>query len=314
MATHAMESRMLPQDAQLSIEHYYARKHLDNYVREAINALPHIMELKAKALELLLQWLAEDHYEAKKERLNQLDVTSFPELIEDILVETAYCQAPQMFVSVTAQIAERLGFDNKADSIKTTAEIVAVLCDTDAYDLSKASKYASVMVQSNLPLPEELLDAAQRMQYMPPMVSEPVDIRNNFQSPYLSYNECQVLGRQNGHEGDLCLDVLNLQNQIPLRLAEDFLTTVPEVPSEPLANADQTLQWNTFVKVSRELYLLMFKHGNRFFIPNKVDKRGRLYSCGYHITPQGSPYKKAMVEFAEAEVVEGVPGVWPKND
>jgi DNA-directed RNA polymerase len=36
---------------------------------------------------------------------------------------------------------------------------------------------------------------------------------------------------------------------------------------------------------------------------HKYDKRGRTYSQGYHIQPQGSDWNKAVIEFADKEIV-----------
>jgi DNA-directed RNA polymerase len=48
---------------------------------------------------------------------------------------------------------------------------------------------------------------------------------------------------------------------------------------------------------------LMFTAGNRFYMTHKYDKRGRTYSQGYHINPQGNDWNKAVIEFADKEVI-----------
>ena len=50
----------------------------------------------------------------------------------------------------------------------------------------------------------------------------------------------------------------------------------------------------------------MLYHGNKFWLQNKVDKRGRIYTSGYHISPQGSSFKKAMINLANKEIVTGL--------
>ena len=54
------------------------------------------------------------------------------------------------------------------------------------------------------------------------------------------------------------------------------------------------------------MFILMLNQGNRFYETHKVDKRGRLYSIGYHLNTQGSAFQKAMIELADEEIVEGV--------
>ena len=43
---------------------------------------------------------------------------------------------------------------------------------------------------------------------------------------------------------------------------------------------------------------------NEFYLTNRVDKRGRLYSCGYAINTQGTAYNKACIEFCEEEFID----------
>ena len=204
-------------------------------------------------------------------------------------------------------MAHRMGFDRHEDSIKTVSEVIAVLCGTDAYDISKEDAYASLKIVSCIPLSNELQIMIERSTYLPPMVCPPDLVTNNYESPYLTHNESQILGRNNSHTGDICLDVINIQNHTALTLDKDFLNTVDEEPSYELDTAEKVQEWNTFLEQSREIYRLMIASGNQFYLTNRVDKRGRLYAMGYHVTTQGTPYKKASIELAKQEVVTGVP-------
>ena len=116
-----------------------------------------------------------------------------------------------------------------------------------------------------------------------------------------------MLGKKNGHDGDLCLDVINKQNAIPLRLDLEFLTTVEEQPSFELDTPEKIQNWSVFKQQSYEIYRLL--KDDPFYLTNRVDKRGRLYAQGYHVSTQATGFKKAMIEFAEPETVEGVPGL-----
>lgn len=307
---------MLPEDIQRSNEYLFCKKHLDGYIEKAILENPDMMQKIHLGVFALEQWLNQDsygsgsvqHIASKKARLNQLQAFDLTGLVTKILGNIAYCQVPETFVSVTSELAGVLGFDDKKDSITTVAELVAVLCcSADAFDIIKESPEATMMVQSKIPLPKELTDAVIRSKYPLPMVSEPREIESNFESPMLTFNECQILGKGNAHAGDICLDVINLQNQIPLKLDLEFLSTVEEDPTYALDSVEKFQNWSQFKKESYETYYLLAKQGNKFYLTNKVDKRGRLYACGYHTTPQGSAFKKASLEFYHEEVVEGVP-------
>ena len=96
-------------------------------------------------------------------------------------------------------------------------------------------------------------------------------------------------------------------NKVALRLDTDFLSTVEEEPTFDLDTQDKEEGWAHFKKQSTYFYHMMATQGNRFYLTHKVDKRGRIYSHGYHINTQGSAFKKAMLELADAELIQGVP-------
>ena len=131
-------------------------------------------------------------------------------LVTDIFVGVAYCLREELFTSVTAQMASRLRFSDKTEAITTTAELMAVLCNTDAFDIRKPAVYASLMIISRIQLSDKLVDFIDNSQYLPPMVCEPLELKTNFDSGYLTHNDSLILGSGNHHDGDICLDVLNL--------------------------------------------------------------------------------------------------------
>ena len=310
-----MTAQMLPRDRQLAIEYTYSRKFIDQYIESEIKDNPDTWA-KVQAGVQLLEDYRSTHYTTtrqgqevpwnnKNQRMAQIQQLDLEPLVLQIFVGVAYCQIPELFVSVTAQLAERLAFDDKKDSIQTIAEMVAVLCQTDAFDIIKPSEQASLLIESRIPLSNQLLNYVAQSTYLPPMVCPPKEVTHNYESGYLTHNECLVLGSKNGHDGDLCLDVINTQNAVPLKLDLEFLSTVEENPTFDLDTPDKIQNWSQFKQESYHVYRLI--KDQTFYLTNRVDKRGRLYAGGYHITTQGTGFKKAMVEFAEEEIVEGVP-------
>ena len=55
----------------------------------------------------------------------------------------------------------------------TVAELLAVLCNTEAFDITKDDPNASLMVESRIPLPNELVALIDNSQFLPPMVCAP---------------------------------------------------------------------------------------------------------------------------------------------
>lgn len=298
---------MLQIQRQINIEEQYNRKHIDKYIRTEIEANPDMQAKIDQGIQLITEYMGKDYYDSKNARIAQLQGMDLRTLVTEMFVGVSYCQIEELFTSVTAMMAGRLRFSDKLDAIKTIAELMAVLCLTDAFDILKADKADSLTVVSRIPLSADTLRFIENSQYLPPMVCEPLELTNNYSSGYLTHNDSLILGTGNHHDGDLCLDVLNKLNQIPLRLDTDFLSTIEEDPTFVADTPEKAQQWDNFKRQSYEFYLLIAQYGNRFHLTHKVDKRGRIYSQGYHINTQGTAFKKACIELAEPEVVMGVP-------
>lgn len=295
------------QEAQIAQEETYSRKHINKHIENFIKSDPGAYAKVTQGVELLQVWLKQPYHKEKQARLAQLDPLNLEELTLDIYVRIAYCQVPELFVSITAQLAAKLGFDNHRDSILTIAEVTSILAITDAFDIIKGSTFESLNIVNLLTMPTELIDRINRCMYLPPMLCPPQKVESNYESGYLTHNDSLILGSDNAHNEDICLDVLNTQNQIALSLSIEFLEQVPEAPPKAPEDQDQCNFWRTFIQQSIDLYMSIVAHGNRFYLTNKVDKGGRLYSQGYHINTQSYPYKKAMIEFADKQQVTGVP-------
>ena len=294
--------------AQELIEQNFNRKHIDVKLKEAIEANPKTMKQLEQGVLLVEKLLSGTYYKSKQHRYDQMTELELHDVVMDIFIGVCYCQIPELFTSVTAQMSARLQFSDRVDAIATVAEMMAVLCETDAFHIDKETPQSSLMVVSAIELPDELLEWVNHSQYLPPMVCEPLELTHNYSSGYLTHNDSLVCGKGSPHhDGDLCLDVLNTMNRVKLKLNLDFLCKVEEQPTFEIENQDQKDGWSKFKEDSYYMYSLMAKQGNRFHLTHKVDKRGRVYACGYHINTGGAPFKKAMVEFANEELVTGVP-------
>lgn len=299
---------MLPEDMQLANERRFARQHIDGYLRDYIASDVELVTAVCKGVELLDQWVnGYFSYESKRIRVSALKTMDLNELVLDIIVGSAYCRAPELFTSFTAQMAGKLGFDDKLDSIKTVAEITAVLCETNLFDLIKNDRFDSWKIQSNIELDLRLQEFIKNSCFLPPLVMQPKILKHNKDTPYLTIGQESRILNKGHHNEDICLDVINKKNATELCLDVEFLCRVEEIPNSPLDSPEKVTAWNDMKVQSYEFYHLMVAQGNRFHLDHKPDKRGRLYAVGYHISTQGSPIKKAMIELAKQEVVTGVP-------
>lgn len=329
MDTHA---QILAQEA---IEKRYSRKHIDGYIRAAIRENPVNQAKVDKGVALVKEWLDGTYRPEKMERLAQLKAfvptdADVQKMVIDIFVGIAYVQKPQLMSSLNVQLSGRLGFDDREDAIQTVAELLSVLCLTDAFDITKENRMASLMVVNCLELPEKVLEYIEHSEYLPPMVCSPLELESNYDSGYLTHKDSLILGNGNHHDGNICLDVLNIANSVKLKLDVDFLLALEEDKSFELKSEDEFNEWveikkkhkqfpsyahyvayvegmwEMFKGTSAKMYITMIASGNEFHLTHKVDKRGRIYSQGYHINTQGNPYKKAMIDLANEEIVEGV--------
>lgn len=321
--------------AQEAIERKYSRKHIDGYIRAAIRDNPVNQSKVDKGVALIKDWMEGQYRPEKEARIKQLkafapDDAAVAKTVTDLFVGIAYVQKPQLMSSLNVQLAGRLGFDDREQAIKTVAEMLSVLCLTDAFDITKENRMASLMVVSRIELPEKVLRFIEHSEYLPPMVCEPLELENNYDSGHLTIKESLILGNGNHHDGNICLDVLNIANSVKLKLDVDFLLALEEDKSFELKSEDEFNEWvvikkkhkqfptyasyvayvegmwETFKGTSAKMYMEMVENGNEFCLTHKVDKRGRIYSQGYHINTQGNPYKKAMIDLANEEIVEGV--------
>ena len=325
-----MHETLFDVEAQKSLELRYNRKFIDQRVRAEFTQEPEFVEKINEGVELVKAYLSEDYsYASKNERLAQLEGIDLYNLVLEVFVATAYCVNPSLLTSVAAQLSSRLGMSDKPSALTTAAELLAVLCETDMFNITKAAVGDSLMVQSCVELSEDTINFSNNSQFLPPMVCKPLELTDNYSSGYLMHKDSLILKSGNHHEGDICLDVLNKVNSVKLSLDTDFLSSVEEDGSEITVenmhkNAHkkgkciteaQALEavvqakdnWTDFKQQSYAFYTLMVDHGNQFYLTHRVDKRGRLYCSGYHISTQGSSFKKASINLAKTEVVTGVP-------
>lgn len=299
---------MLPEDMQKANEYRFARHHIDRYIRTYVTNDEELAPAISKGVQLVTDWINTDHsYESKRVRVSGLRGMDVQQLVLDIIVGSVHCRGLTMFTSFTAQMAGKLGFNDKLDSIKTVAEITAVLCETDLFDLEKNDKFDSWKIISNVGLSLQLEEYIKNCTFLPPLVVQPKTLRHNKDTPYLTIaNESLILNKGH-HNGDICLDVINKKNATALSIDTEFMCLVEETPNSPLDSPEKLRMWNDMKVQSYEFYVLMVAQGNKFHLHHKPDKRGRLYAVGYHISTQGSPIKKAMLELHHKEVVQGVP-------
>jgi len=309
---------------QLQMEAMYSKTNIKAKIQTDLEQSGLLMEMMGEAVQLLEEWLAKDHVylrkdgsrnEVKNERLAQLSKVDLGELVMNVMVTMMTVQKAELFTSVVGRLAGCLSYSNREDGIKTLSEVLAVTAPVGLFTIIR-DRGEQMMIMCEYSLPQKTRDFIQRTKYLPPMLCEPVIVENNYDSGYLTKKESLILGEGNYHNGDIGLDVINRFNQTALSLDLRLLKMYEEMPNHAFVGstkdgvftsaADKEAKFKTHMEESRETYVEIAAHDNKFWLTHKKDKRGRTYSQGYHISTQGTKFKKAVINFHHEELIEGV--------
>ena len=290
-------------NVQVGIEERFSAQHVSKLLREFTEESEAFHRKVLEGVKLLENWMKQSFHTSKQQRLEQLQYMDLEHLVSGIFRATMYAQKPVLFTAAVGMTVEQLGWDDKPAAIQTMAEILAVLCQTDVFDIYKETKVSSLMLVSNADL-GNIKKAMEMIQYMPPMIVEPLKVNHNRDTGYLTLKDSLILGgKHNHHEGNICLDVLDIQNKVCLMINTQFINSFTEVPKKSLETKEAEENWFQFKKKSDEMYRLVLRTGNRVWLTHRVDVRGRMYAQGYHLNTQGAAFKKALLELATEELV-----------
>lgn len=123
-----------------------------------------------------------------------------------------------------------------------------------------------------------------------------------------------ILGRGNNVGQSVNTNAINKLQSIAWSLNEDIFHLIHDelkASDEPLSAIEENERIKAYKLRDKETSAIMnylLDNGNHFYFGWKYDKRGRSYSQGYHINPQGNEYRKAMLSFANKEYLneEGI--------
>lgn len=160
-------------------------------------------------------------------------------------------------------------------------------------------------------IPEDIQAEIACYQYPLPLVIEPKELIDNKSCGYLTIKNESVICKDNYTEDDVCLDVINIQNRIKFRLNKQVASLTKNEwanlnhrkdGESEIKYQERVRAFNKYDAHARSLVNILANYP--LYLTNKVDKRGRLYSQGYFINPQGTDWNKACLEFEEEEVCE----------
>lgn len=296
---------------QIDIEETFSRKKIAGVIRQYLLQDSDVVEAIQSAKQALLEWSEQEYYASKNERIRQFmerHSERLDDLILDIFEVVLVHELPEQLVSVVGVLIGKLGLSDQSRGAVMVAELLTVLSSSGAFGVHKSGENqdAPWVVTSYWEVPSELRAYILHTKYLPPMVVEPLEVTQNFETGLLTERGSLILGKGNYHEKDICLDSINRFNRVPLKLNVELLCELGEEPKQEFKEADKRRQWRTFVDESYQTYRDLYRLGNQFWLTHRVDKRGRTYAQGYHISTQGNSFRKAIIEFADEEIIEGI--------
>ncbi len=306
---------------QEKIEKTFSKKFIVQQAVDDLLTCESIVNKLNRGIEYVNTWLNKDHDIDRELRLLAIRDLDIKELVLQVTACISLeCQKPMKLVSVASLCARHLGMSDKVEAIHTMAEIIAVLGETDLFDNKKTRE--GWIVISRVELDNEVTQYADNALYLPPLIIKPRKVRHNRDSGYITQRgESLILGfYENHHDDNICLDVINILNSNEYELDTDFIDNNDMEWSEPEFEEGKHTHYeeeqitamskdyfeNYFKEQSKFFFKLMKHHGNSLYITNKVDKRGRIYSQGFHINPQGDSYHKAMLNLKHREIPTGL--------
>ena len=190
------------------------------------------------------------------------------------------------------------------DDGQQTADMLYKAADIDLIDYDPEMRIFIMKFDISPDVQEEL----DKFQFPLPMIVPPLKVLNNKENGYFTSSGSIIL-RNNHHMDDVCLDHINRMNAIKFTINNDTASMVKnswrslDKPKEGETKEDFNRRKRAFEKYDRTAKDVMALLTDEFYLTHKYDKRGRTYCQGYHVNPQGNPWNKAVVEFADKEFI-----------
>jgi hypothetical protein len=298
---------------QIDIEDSFSKHNVRSKIEKDILASLDVMKtVYTKGWTAISNYMTKVYsYKSKLIRVKHLKKFSPKKLMLEVMIAVLPKQGPQPIQAIAGAIGGQLEYEDVFDGVRTAAELLAVSCESNLFDIIPAanSETGSLMIVSHYSLEPDTMKYIGETMYLPPMLCKPQIIRKNSDSGYLTKNESVILGKGNHHKLHQSLDVLNIMNAVELELDVRMLAHPEEMkqpgPDDKPITFKQRVAFDLMKNTSRKVYDMLLIEGNCFHLCWRYDKRGRIYSSGYHVNMQANEYKKAIINLKRKEVISG---------
>lgn len=296
-------------ETQRSIEHVYDKSRVSRMIIKDIQNTPDLIRRIIKCKEMLESvYLMGPHFNQKNQYLSTVSADNLEEHIINVLIVLMPNPKGFSFSALVGQCANASTMTGVLDRFKIVSSVISYMYFAGLVHLTRPGDSDTGMMEIT---PVYICDSKimafiKQSRYLPPMVCAPAPLLANNSSGYLHKTfDSLILKGYNHHNGDICLDSLNTFNQVAYSLDIKMLTTFDEEPKQLLDTHQKELQFNKLREDSYEIFKLLITNGNNFHFTHKVDKRGRTYCQGYHVSTQGNSFRKAILNLAKKEIVNG---------
>ena len=215
----------------------------------------------------------------------------------------------QMALHKRCQLPTLVGLmDKHFNNVQQTADMLHKAAEAD---LVNWSPHLNIFIVQ-FTISDDVQAELDRFQYPLPMVVRPKTVKNNRDIGMLTSGGSLIL-KNNHHEDDICLDHINRMNSIEFTINFHVADMVknqwkgldkPKVGETRDDFQRRKRAFEKYDRTAREVMKIITHHQNKFHLLHKYDKRLRTYCQGYHTNYQGAPWNKAVVEFANKEIIK----------
>lgn len=281
---------------QINLELTYSKRNVASVLYNEIN-----IDWFTSVVYELEQYVSKHYdYESKNQRIESIkdtgQIATF--LITDILKCNGKITPIQ---AIASSLANHLDLDIYP-AIKTAMEIITVCSDSKLYVLMShdypENKTGTLAIKPKILPTTETLKIIEKFKYLPPNLVKPY-WSNNRTGGMLTKPDHILLGK-NKHDYYQELKSINILQSIKFTLDKNMLE-LEEESNKPLDTPDKLTQFELLKSTSKEVYDEY--QDKEFYFIWKYDKRGRMYSQGYHINLQSTDYKKSLLNFAKKQII-----------
>jgi len=287
---------------QVEIEAKYSRRCIRARVMADIDQEHAIFK---HCLNTIHHYRSQSYYSTKHVRIGNLTLSDH-EIAIELFIAVLPIKEVSPIQSLCTLLGAKLGYPNLLDGVKTAAELLAVCESSQAYTIYHSSDHVNgtgtLAIQANYALEDDTEAFINQTKYLPPMVCRPSPWVSNRSGGNLTGSKSILLGHLNHHDDKQSLDVINILQDISWSL-NDVVDYVEESKKE-LNTSEKQIQFGLMQAESTAVYNELEELGNEFYFVWKYDKRGRMYTQGYHCNLQGTEYKKAILNFSKKELIK----------